>query len=332
MSDPVFSLVVPAFNAAAYIAEALDSILEQECRWPFEIIVVNDGSTDATGGIVEAYGAPVRQLLQDNGGPASARNAGVRAARSDLILLLDADDRAMADRLERQVGFMLARPEIDICFGNWLVEGATDDYLGRYGVEAPPDAFIEVSDPLTRLLTRGSFVPTSTVAVRRRAYLDSGMQPDGAYYAEDYALWCEIAARGGRFACCGAPLAWYRTTSPFRLTRSVHTYAGLTEVLGRALGRYGDRLSPAARAETFDRFVRAAEILLRHEWAYGGRRKVLKRLATLDPPLPQHLRRKWEIATLVPSIVPRAARAGLHKVRKVRLQNLRESGLFGAGG
>ena len=308
MSPDRLSVVIPAFNAARFVATAIESVLDQQYPGEHEIIVVNDGSTDGTGEIVDRYGGSVRHIRQSNQGPATARNTGVIAARHPLVLLLDADDVALPGRLERQAAFMENRPEIDICFGNWIVEGEEDDYLARFGLTAPIDAFVEVADPLPRLLARGSFVPTSTVAIRRRTYLECGMQPKGAFYAEDYALWCEVAARGGRFACCGAPLAWYRTASDTRLTRSGHTYSGLVDVLGRALVKHGHRLDPESHREALARFHRAADILLRHDWWTGGRKRVRDRIATLDPPLPAAMRRRWSLVSLVPSVIPRIGR------------------------
>ena len=317
MSGLGLSVVIPAFNAGRFIAAAIRSVMDQQYAGPLEIIVVNDGSTDDTGSIVEAFGGAVRHIVQSNQGPAAARNMGVLVAKHPLILLLDADDLAFPGRLEMQASFMERHPEIDVCFGNWIVEGESDDYLARYGISAPHDGFAEIDDPLGRLLGRGCFVPTSTVAIRRRSYLDGGMQPAGAFYAEDYALWCNLAARGGRFSCCGAPLAWYRTASDQRLTRSAHTYAGVVTVLGEALVNYGAMLDPATHAAAMARFQDAANVLLRHDWWTGGRAQVWRRLRAIPPLLDPALRRRWMLISLVPRIFPRAARAVLHRRRRV---------------
>src|SRR5690348_10269988 len=99
---PTVSVVIPAFNAAEYIGQAIDSVLAQTHQ-PIEIIVVDDGSTDQTAQIAAAYPAPVRVLRKPNGGPASARNMGIAAATGSWIALLDADDRWLANKLERQL-------------------------------------------------------------------------------------------------------------------------------------------------------------------------------------------------------------------------------------
>ncbi|HYE37376.1 glycosyltransferase family 2 protein [Methylocaldum sp.] len=88
---PFFSVVIPAFNRAKEIPACLDSVLAQ--RWQdFEIIVVDDGSRDATAQVVKSYSNRVRLIRQENQGPGAARNAGIRAANGDYVAFLDSDD------------------------------------------------------------------------------------------------------------------------------------------------------------------------------------------------------------------------------------------------
>jgi glycosyltransferase involved in cell wall biosynthesis len=313
--EPRFSVVIPAYNAAAYLGEALDSLIGQETALAYEIIVVDDGSSDDTAAVARGFPG-VRLLRQKNGGVACARNCGIAAARSELILFLDADDRAEPGRFERQVGFMLAHPEIDLSFGNWAVENEPGSYLARYGLAGPSDRFVELLAPLERLLAYGCLVPTSTVAVRRPALLAAGGFPEDRRYAEDYALWLALAPVA-RFAFIDAPLAWYRTTASKRLTRSADTYLGVVVTLREALARHGAALEPAVAAQAGARYAAAVNALLRHDWAYGGRARVRQRLAALAPILPDDLRRKYLLASLMPSVLPRTARHMLHGARRL---------------
>jgi glycosyltransferase involved in cell wall biosynthesis len=105
------SIVIPAYNAAATLAEALRSVLAQTLP-PMEIIVVNDGSTDDTAEVLRQFGDKVKTLHQENSGLAATRRAGIAAARGDLIALFDADDLCEPDRLAVQVAFMDACPEV----------------------------------------------------------------------------------------------------------------------------------------------------------------------------------------------------------------------------
>jgi glycosyltransferase involved in cell wall biosynthesis len=113
LAAPLVSCVVPAFNSERYLHEALDSIDAQTYR-PIEIIVADDGSTDGTAEIVSRYRAPVRFVTQATAGPAATRNLGLRAARSDLIAFLDADDRWHPEKLARQVERFATRPELAV--------------------------------------------------------------------------------------------------------------------------------------------------------------------------------------------------------------------------
>jgi glycosyltransferase involved in cell wall biosynthesis len=107
------SCVVPTYNGAAYLDEALDSIVGQTYR-PLEIVVSDDGSSDATLTIAARYGPLVRIVAQPNGGPAAARNRGVRAALANFVAFLDQDDVWHPEKLARQMSRFGVRPELDI--------------------------------------------------------------------------------------------------------------------------------------------------------------------------------------------------------------------------
>jgi glycosyltransferase involved in cell wall biosynthesis len=314
MAKPALSVVIPAYNAAAYLGRALDSVLVQSTDLRCEFIVVDDGSTDVTGAVARSRTGVVH-ITKPNGGPASARNLGVKTAAADLILFLDADDLALPGRFACQGRYMLANPETAVCFGNWNVEDGRDDYLAAYGLRGPDHGFAGVPDAFERLMTMGCFVPMSTVAIRREAYLGAGGQPEDRHYAEDYALWCRIAASGGRFAFTGAPLAWYRTRSNGRLTRSPHTHLGLVRTLHEAMRENENRLSKGSHAVAYARYCKAVDLLLCHEWAGHGRAQVIRRMAELEPLLPDWLRRKWLLVSHVPAILPRTGRQLLTALR-----------------
>lgn len=114
MNAPLVSVIVPAYQAGAYIEQALDSALAQDHE-AVELIVVDDGSTDRTAEIAAAY--PVQLLRQRRGGPAAARNSGLAVATGQLITILDADDLWPSDRLSRQVTHLAAHPEQGIVLG-----------------------------------------------------------------------------------------------------------------------------------------------------------------------------------------------------------------------
>jgi glycosyltransferase involved in cell wall biosynthesis len=111
---PTVSCVIPTYNAARYLERALTSVFEQS-RPPDEIIVVDDGSTDGTAGVLAAFGPRLRALRQENAGPAAARNRGIEIAAGDLVCFQDADDEWHRDKLAKQLALLAARPEVGIC-------------------------------------------------------------------------------------------------------------------------------------------------------------------------------------------------------------------------
>jgi glycosyltransferase involved in cell wall biosynthesis len=108
------SVIVPVFNTERYLAEALESLFAQTLA-PAEIIVVDDGSTDSTPTIARRYAGRIRYVRQENAGSSAARNHGLRLAQGAMITFLDADDRYLPTKLERQWRRFLDRPELDLC-------------------------------------------------------------------------------------------------------------------------------------------------------------------------------------------------------------------------
>lgn len=111
--EPQVSVVIPTYNAASVLAQAIDSVLAQTYR-AFEIIVIDDGSSDSTPELLRAYGNRVRGIRQDNAGVYAARNRGVRAAHGRYIAFLDADDIWLPAKLERQIDILDKQPAFPV--------------------------------------------------------------------------------------------------------------------------------------------------------------------------------------------------------------------------
>ena len=108
------SCIIPVFNGERFVAESLDSILEQTYR-PIEIIVVNDGSTDGTKAVLDGYGEQIKVIDQANAGAIAARINGIEGASGSLLAFLDADDLWLPEKTEIQIQHLAARPEAGIC-------------------------------------------------------------------------------------------------------------------------------------------------------------------------------------------------------------------------
>jgi len=211
------SVVIPAYRSAKTVVEALDSIAAQTLP-PRETIVVDDGSPDDTAAVVDAWierrnaGAACRTTLirqARNGGPAAARNAGVRAAGQAWVAFLDADDASLPERLALQMAAAAAHPEAALLCGNTCALASDDAPRPTPGsgprVDVEPRAL-----PLDEFVAHNP-VATSTVMAKRAVLVGVGLFDEQFRGPEDYDLWLRVAA----VAECldlGVPLARYRHT------------------------------------------------------------------------------------------------------------------------
>lgn len=115
-SNPLVSVIIPTYNSASYLAEAIDSVFTQSYH-TVEIIVVDDGSTDDTDAIAKQYLHNIQYVFQENKGTSAARNHGVTLAKGDLLAFLDADDLWMGDKLKQQIEAFSQQPELEAVFG-----------------------------------------------------------------------------------------------------------------------------------------------------------------------------------------------------------------------
>ena len=129
MANPLVSVIVPNYNYAQYLPQALDSVLAQTYR-ETEIIVVDDGSTDDSETVVSEYGSLVRFVRQKNQGVSTARNRGVAESKGELIAFIDADDAWLPAKLEKQVQRIVAEPEVGLVHCAVDQVGSAGDSLG----------------------------------------------------------------------------------------------------------------------------------------------------------------------------------------------------------
>ncbi len=197
-SSIAVSVIVPAYNAAPFIAQTIQSVLGQTYR-DFEVIVVNDGSPDTVD--LERELAPytdrITYLTQPNAGPSSARNLGIRTARGEYVALLDSDDFWMPNFLARQMQILQADPAIDLLYSNGVIIGDVA-YAGRELMSMAPS-----DGPITfeRVVSAECTVLTSCVVVRRQTVIAAGLFDERFRRSEDFHLWSRLAFRGARIAC-----------------------------------------------------------------------------------------------------------------------------------
>jgi glycosyltransferase involved in cell wall biosynthesis len=208
-----FSVVVPAYNAGRTIGAAIESVLAQT-RDDFELVVVDDGSTDDTAARVEPYlrDQRVKLIAQPNRGQASARNTAIATASGEYVSLLDSDDLWLPQYLDLMGSRLEDHPSAGVAYTDaWVLDDRTRR-VARTTVLAPwhpPIVPTAPADFLRALLELGNFVFVG--ATIRRAVLDHvGLFRLGVEGSEDYEMWLRIAARGYGFVRVDSPLAIYR--------------------------------------------------------------------------------------------------------------------------
>lgn len=191
MPAPLISVVIPAHNAEMYLDEALASVRSQTFS-DYEILVIDDGSTDLTAEIASSYDGVVL-LSQENRGEAAARNSGIRAARGMYVAFLDADDIWFPSKLEKQVRRLMAHPRTAWAYSDALVfDSATRRTICRIGERIR----LHEGDILRPLLLR-SFIPSATPVVKRTALTEAGFFDEARERSMgvDWSMWLRIAER-----------------------------------------------------------------------------------------------------------------------------------------
>lgn len=210
---PLISVIVPAYNCAAYLGSALDSIFAQS--YPqLEVLVVDDGSTDGTVAVAQRYGERVRVISQTNAGPAAARNRGLASARGEFIAFLDGDDLWLEGKLLQQARYLLRRPEASIVYGHFHRWESRPD-----GSFSPADEFAtgateESLDPalsgwIYHRLLIDSEVHIITALIRATVIDEIGIFDETLKVGEDYDFWLRVSRRFQLYKLA-RPLALYR--------------------------------------------------------------------------------------------------------------------------
>ena len=250
------SIVLPVFNRSQWVCEAVDSVLAQTLQ-DFELIVVDDGSTDKTPDALGRYGDRIRLLRQQNRGVSAARNRGVRSAGGRWIAFLDSDDLWRAEKLAKQTAFLAGRPAARICQTEevWIRNGARVN-PGRRHRKPSGDIF---TASLALCL-----VSPSAVMMEKSLFMETGGFDESLPAAEDYDLWLRISLRHPVYLI-DEPLVVKRGGHADQLSKT----PGIDRYRIRALEKIldGGALSQAR--------YRAAEAVLREKCAIyaGGCRK-----------------------------------------------------------
>lgn len=204
--NPLISVLLPAYNCASTLAEAAQSILSQTER-DFELIIVNDGSTDGTGDVLAALSAEdarVRAVHQANGGIVKALNAGLALARGEFVARMDADDRSHPERFASQVAHLRAHPDC-VCVGTLF---RLMDAQGQITSVQKPIRNFRQTD-LRQLPPHIATLPHPSIMLRREVLQRIGGYRQGFSHAEDADLFLRLA-EVGQLGVVQRPLLDYR--------------------------------------------------------------------------------------------------------------------------
>jgi glycosyltransferase involved in cell wall biosynthesis len=257
MSTPRVSVVMPAWNCAWCIDRALDSLHAQTFT-DFEAIVVDDGSTDDTPALLARRGEALRVIRQSNAGMSAARNAGIAAARGELVAFLDSDDWWRPEKLAQQVALMDADPDLGFCSSATELQSEDGTVVGEWGCPASTD------DLVARILGGHAAVAggASSVMVRRSVLHATDGFDARLRGAEDTDLWVRLAAVAP-YACI-----------PDRqvvVTRNAGSVSRNREAMRRGALDCLDKnrpLLPASKQDAYWRACRASVLADYAKWRY----------------------------------------------------------------
>lgn len=230
-----FSVIIPCYNQGRFLKQAYESVLQQSVD--AEVIVVNDGSTDNTRGVIDSLGGKIRAIHQPNQGVSVARNAGAKAAAGRLLVFLDADDVLLPNALADFRDAAVRQPEAGVYYGRVR---KVDAQL-RLISEADHRSFDD--DPLAAMTVFCQIMTPGAAAIQKKAIERVGGFDPGIPTAQDWDLWIRLAEHGVRFCCVDAIVLNYRkhddaaTTSYFRMMQAFKQVQGKHKTLIRRTHR-----------------------------------------------------------------------------------------------
>src|SRR5215475_1650605 len=286
---PPLTVVIPVYNGENFLGETVESVLQQD--YPaVEVIVVNDGSKDRTSSIAHGFGERVRVLDRDNSGVSASRNAGIAAARTDWVALMDHDDLWEREHLGNLARAIAENPESDVCYSGGR-ELIPDPVSGEFRPgEVMP---FPTNEQLPRMLMECcAFIPSAT-ALRRSTVLEAGGFDSRYVNLQDWELWLRLYHRGAKFIHTPEPTLLYRIHPASRTHKALQT---LKHSVGVVEEHVLPHLSLFERATwgrcIISRLEGEAAILMRQNGSPGALTMMMRSIARH----PFHEPRRYKIA------------------------------------
>ena len=274
----MISVIIPAYNQGKYLDQAIQSVLDQ--TYPdFEIIVVDDGSTDATPDIVRSYlDSRVQYIYQENQGLSAARNTGIRCSKGSFLSFLDSDDLFMPNKLALLVDVLNQQPEVGLVAGQSIPIDENGNPAGEIFNKALPDK--------GHLLLLGNPLHVGSVLLRRSMQEKVGYFDETLRSYEDWDMWLRLARIGCQMAWVPKPVSMYR----FHTSQMTRLGTQMTDASFAVLDKvFRDTTLPNAWWECHDiaysnAYLRAAAQAYNAQDFKNGK-AYLMHAVTLDPDL-----------------------------------------------
>jgi|APLak6261660231_1056022.scaffolds.fasta_scaffold10261_1 glycosyltransferase involved in cell wall biosynthesis len=190
MSDPLVSIIMPVYNGERYISKAIESVLSQTYQ-NFELIIVNDGSTDNSKAVIDTYlkDPRIRYIEQHNAGVAAARNTAIKKSQGELIGFLDQDDLWLPEKIENQIQYFKNHQNISLVYSDYIVLNELENSSHRQRDLIP---FDPSQSNLISIFTQNR-IGVLTVLVKKQCVIDSGLLEEELKGTDDYELWLRLA-------------------------------------------------------------------------------------------------------------------------------------------
>lgn len=227
---PRVSVIIPAYNAAPFIQETLNSVFAQTFK-DFEVIVINDGSPDSEEfeRAIQPYRGRIVYLKQENRGPSAARNAGIRQARGEYIAFLDSDDDWMPQYLAAQMKLLEQTPSLDLVYCDVLHYSESDPAGEPYMRKCPSVGPVTFES----LVMEKCAIPTSNAVFRRQIAFEAGLLDERFRRGEDYDLWIRMAHHGAKMAFQEKVLGRHRVWPQSLASDHLKMLRGMVDVLSK---------------------------------------------------------------------------------------------------
>jgi len=231
INKPTVSVIIPTYNNATYLADAIESVMAQTFR-DIEIIVIDDGSTDQTDQVMSTYANRVVFIRQANHGPSAARNRGIAEAQGKYLAFLDSDDLYLPDKISLQVSFLEAHPEIDLVYSDGVRFKISKGKKTTLPLSTTGEVIIVRSAPdqyVFHLMTRNIF-PIHAPLVKRESIVKVNGFDEMLTACEDWDLWFRIAEQY-HFTFVDGEVVNYRVTPDSNSSDAPRNYHEARNVL-----------------------------------------------------------------------------------------------------